>query len=93
MKRAPNDMVATWSEPAAAPQHAISLNPREFDRLVEAAGVLVGRDQSAVNAQPHVEFFRERLATSRALLAALHKHQWGRKRTPEGSPGEHESTT
>ncbi|WP_157674782.1 hypothetical protein [Agrococcus jejuensis] len=70
-------MVALWTDPDAAPRHAISLSRRDFDRLVEAAGILAGRDQSALNAQPDVEFFRERLESSRALLAALHKHQWG----------------
>lgn len=72
-------MIAIWSEASAAPLHAVSMSRRDFDRLVEAAGILVGRDQSALTAQPDVEFFRERLASSRALLATLHKHQWGRR--------------
>ncbi|QCR18292.1 hypothetical protein [Agrococcus sp. SGAir0287] len=70
-------MIAAYADPERAPLHAVSLSRRDFDRLVEAAGVLVGRDQSASDAQPDVEYFQQRLESSRSLLAALHKHQWG----------------
>lgn len=81
MHRSPESVVALWADASAAPLHAVSLTRRDFDRLVEVAGLLVGRDQSAVNAQPEVQFFQERLASSRALLAALHQHQWGTRVT------------
>lgn len=77
MHQSPESVVALWSNASAAPLHALSLTRRDFDRLVEVAGLLVGRDQSAVNAQPEVQYFQDRLTSSRALLAALHKHQWG----------------
>lgn len=77
MHRNREAMVALWSAPHVAPQHGMSLTRRDFDRLVEAAGILVGRDQSALRAQPDVDYFRERLQSSRALLAALHTHQRG----------------
>ena len=77
-------MISAHADPESAHLHAVPLSRRDVDRLVEAAGVLVGRDVGAANAQPDVEYFQQRLESSRSLLAALHEYQWRLRARDQG---------